>query len=135
MMIETQHRQEGRSLGELFGDLSREISNLVRDEVTLARVEMTRKATKIAKNAGILAIGGALAYAGVLALIAFVILGLIELGLAAWLSALLVGVVVTAVGAALAKKGLDAIKKIDLIPEQTVRTLKEDEEWAKSTIP
>lgn len=131
-MIETQHRQESRSLGELFGDLSREISTLVRDEVTLAKAEMTQKATKVGKNAGILAAGGALAYAGLLALLAAAILGLMALGLAAWLSALVVGLVAAIVGGVLAMAGLKSIRKVDPMPQETARTLKEDEEWAKS---
>jgi hypothetical protein len=131
---ESQHRQEARSLGELFGDLSREISTLVRDEVTLAKTEMTQKAVKVGKSMGMLAVGGVLAYAGLLALLAAAILGLTALGMAAWVAALVVGAVVVAIGGGLVMLGLNAIRKADLTPQETIRTLKEDEEWAKSTI-
>ena len=63
-----------RSLGELFGDLSREISTLFRQEVQLARVEITSKLPKLGKDIGFLVIGGAVAYTGVLALVATAII-------------------------------------------------------------
>ena len=120
-----------RSLGELLAELMRETTTLVRQEVTLAKNEMTQKAADAGKNVGALAVGGAVAYAGLLAIIAAVILILIRVGMPAWGAALLVGVVVAAVGGALVSKGLAALKRQDLMPRQTVETLKEDAQWAK----
>jgi hypothetical protein len=48
-----------------------------------------------------------------------------------WLSALLVGLVVAGVGYFLVRRGLDALKREDLAPRQTIETLKEDQQWAK----
>ncbi len=115
-----------RSLGELFGDLSRETSTLVRQEVTLAKAELTQTATQVGKDVGVLAVGGAIAYAGLLALLAAVVLGLVALGLPAWLSALIVGVVVAGGGYALVRRGLSALKGVDMTPRQTMETLTED---------
>ncbi len=115
-----------RSLGELFGDLSRETSTLVRQEVALARTELTQTATKVGKDIGFLAVGGAIAYAGLLALIAAVILALVALGIPAWLSALIVGAVVAGAGYALVQRGLAALKSEDMAPRQTIDTLKGD---------
>ncbi len=121
------HTDRGeRSLGELFGDLSRETSTLVRQEVTLAKAELTQTATQVGKDVGFLAVGGAIAYAGLLALLAAVILGLVAFGLPAWLSALIVGVVVAGGGYALVRRGLSALKGVDMAPRQTMETLKED---------
>jgi hypothetical protein len=121
------HTDRGeRSLGELFGDLSRETSTLVRQEVTLAKAELTQTATQVGKDVGFLAVGGAIAYAGLLALVAAVVLGLVALGLPAWLSALIVGVVVAGGGYALVRRGLSALKGVDMAPRQTMETLKED---------
>jgi len=121
------HTDRGeRSLGELFGDLSRETSTLVRQEVTLAKAELTQTATQVGKDVGFLAVGGAIAYAGLLALVAAVVLGLVALGLPAWLSALIVGVVVAGGGYALVRRGLSALKGVDMAPCQTMETLKED---------
>ena len=119
-----QARQD-RSLGELLGDLTQEITTLVRQEITLARVEMSDKAANIGKQVGLLAIGGALAYSGVLAIVAALVIILAHAGLPWWASALIVGVVVAGIGGMLVKKGLDAIKGQDLVPRQTIESLKD----------
>ncbi len=115
-----------RSLGDLFGDLSRETSTLVRQEVTLAKAELTRTATQVGKEVGVLAVGGAIAYAGLLALLAAVVLGLVAFGLPPWLAALIVGVVVAGGGYALVRRGLSGLKGVDMAPRQTMETLTED---------
>jgi Putative Actinobacterial Holin-X, holin superfamily III len=70
------------------------------------------------------------AYAGLLAILAGVIV-LVGQIIPVWLSALLVGLVVAAVGYFLVKKGLDALKREDIAPRQTIQTLKEDGQWIK----
>ena len=122
---------EERSLGELFADLSRELGTLVRHEAELAKTELTGKATRIGKSVASLAIGGAVLYAGVLAVMAAVILLLATLGLPAWISALLVGAVVLGVGWLLVRRGLELLRQTDLAPRQTVESLKENVQWAK----
>lgn len=126
-------QREERSLGELFSELTRETSTLVRKEMELAKTEMTDKATKAGKNVGFLAVGGAVAYAGALALIAGVIL-LLGNAISLWLSALIVGLLVAGVGYFLIQKGLTALKTMDMVPHQTIESLKEDKEWAKDQI-
>jgi len=123
--------KDERSLGDLFADLARETGELVRKEVKLARVEMTQKATKVGKDAAFLAIGGLVLYAGLLAIIAAIIVILGTIGVPWWLSALLVGVIVAGVGYFLVQKGMQALKREDLAPKQTVETIKEDAEWVK----
>lgn len=126
------HETKGdRSLGELFADLAEQTGTLVRKEVELARVEMTQKATRVGKDIGFLAVGGAVAYAGLLALIATAVLGLGAAGIQLWLAALLVGLVVLGVGYLLIQRGISALKREELAPRQTIETLKEDKEWAK----
>jgi Putative Actinobacterial Holin-X, holin superfamily III len=126
-----QERGADRSLGELFGDLARDTGTLVRQEVELAKTELTQKASRAARDLGVLAVGGLVAYAGFLALLAAVALGLVAAGLEPWLAALLVGAVVAVVGAVLVRRGLDALKREELAPRQTVETLKEDAQWAR----
>lgn len=126
-------QREERSLGDLFSELTRETSTLVRKEIELAKTEMTDKATRAGKNVASLAIGGAVAYAGALALIAGVIL-LLGNAIPLWVSALIVGLVVAGIGYFLIQKGLTALKHIDMVPRQTIETLKEDKEWAKDQI-
>ena len=126
-----QARKDDRSLGELFGDLARDMGVLVRQEVGLATTEMTHMATRVARNVALVAVGGLVAYAGLLAILAAIIIALAAAGLAWWLAALVVGVVVTIVGGVLVQRSIDALKRTDLTPRQTVRTLKEDTQWAK----
>lgn len=130
----TEQRQaenDNRSLGELFADLSRETSELVRQEVDLAKTELSHKATSVGKDIGFLAAGGAVAYAGFLALIAALVIGLAQAGLTWWVSALLVGIVVAGIGAFLVIRGIDDLKHQTFSPKQAVETLKEDVQWAK----
>jgi uncharacterized membrane protein len=125
-----QERSGERSLGELFSELTRETSTLVRQEVELAKTELSQKATAAGKDVGILGAGGAVAYAGFLALIAGVIAAL-DIFLPLWLAAIIVGLVVIGIGYMLVQRGRDGLKRADLMPRQTIATLKEDTEWAK----
>jgi hypothetical protein len=122
-----------RSLGELFSELSQETSTLIRQEVQLAKAEVTRKATKAGKEVAFMAAGGFIAYAGFLALIAAAILGVAEF-LPLWLSALLIGVIVAGVGYLLLQKGMNGLKEINPAPRRTIETLKEDKEWLKQQV-
>ena len=125
-------RNDNRSLGELFAELAQETSTLVRQEVTLAKVEVSEKASRAVRHVGVLAAGAALAYAGLLAIIAGAIYLVAEIDVVPlWLAALLVGLVVAIVGYLLVRKGLDALKREDFTPRQTMEALKEDQQWAK----
>lgn len=125
--------RDQRSLGELFSELSQEASTLFRQEVQLAKVELSQKASKMGKEAAFVGAGGAIAYAGFLALIAAAIFGFAEF-MPIWLSALLVGVVVAGIGYVLMQKGINALKEINPAPRRTIETLKEDKEWLKQQV-
>ena len=126
--------RDERSLGDLFSDLSRETTTLVRQEVQLAKAELTQSATEAARGIGMLVAGGAVAYAGLFFLLLAIVFGLIEAGWDAWLSALIVGLVVVAIGAVLVLRARESLKPANLAPRRTVETLKEDQEWAKERI-
>jgi Putative Actinobacterial Holin-X, holin superfamily III len=126
-----QTRRDDRSLGELFGDLARDMGVLVRQEVGLATTEMTHKAERAGRELAVVAVGGLVAYAGFLGILAAIVIGLATAGLAWWLAALLVGVVVALIGAVLIQRGLATLRHTDLAPRQTMETLKEDTQWAK----
>lgn len=125
-----QARKEDRSLGDLFTDLTREMSTLVRQEVTLARTEMTQKATQVGKDVGFMAAGGVVALIGVLAIVTAVILLLANV-MWPWLAALIVGAVIAIVGYVFLQQGMTRLKHVNLAPEQTIATIKEDAQWAK----
>jgi hypothetical protein len=122
--------RDDRSLGELFSELAQETSTLVRQEVNLAKTEMGDKASRAGRHVGVLAAGGALAYAGLLAILAGVI-ALLNDVMPLWVAALLVGIVVAIVGYIMVRRGLDALKRDDFAPRETIETLKEDQQWAK----
>jgi hypothetical protein len=126
--------RDERSLGDLFSDLSRETTTLVRQEVQLAKAELTQSATEAARGIGMLVAGGAVAYAGLFFLLLAIVFGLIEAGWDAWLSALVVGLVVVAIGAILVLRARESLKPANLAPRRTIETLKEDQEWAKEQI-
>jgi hypothetical protein len=129
-----QSRRDERSLGELFGDLARDMGVLVRQEVGLATTEITHKVTHAARDVAIIGVGALVAYAGLLAILAALIIGLEATGLNWWQSALIVGVIVAVLGAVLVQRGLAALKNTDLAPRETLETLKEDAQWAKDRI-
>lgn len=115
-----------RSLGELIADLSQETGTLVREEMRLAKLELSEKAARMGKDAGMIAAGGAVAYGGFLTLLGAVVFMLAEAGFSYWAAALLVGVLAAGVGGFLAWKGLDALKRLDLTPRQSIDALKGD---------
>jgi uncharacterized membrane protein YqjE len=123
--------RDDRSLGELFGELSRELSTLVRKELELARVELGSKASRVGARLGMVGVAAVIACAGLYAIVAGLVLLVITFGLSAWLSAMLVGVVVLAIGGFMAQQAISGLRQLDLTPTETVRTLKENAEWAK----
>ena len=131
MMAQT---RDERSLGDLFSDLARETSTLVRQEVQLAKAELTHSATEAARGVAMLAAGGLVAYAGLLFILLAIVYGLIETGMDPWLAALLVGLVVAAIGAVLLLRGRESLKPENLAPTKTVETLKEDKAWVQEQI-
>jgi hypothetical protein len=122
------------SLGDLFGDLARDMGTLVSQEITLARTELTEKASRVGKDVAMLAAGGLVAYAGLLAIIAAVIFLIADRGVPLWASALIVGGIVAVVGYLLIQRGISALKQQDLTPRQTTQSIKEDTQWAKEQI-
>ena len=126
-------RTDERSLGDLFAELSRETGVLVRKEMELATSEMTAKLKTAGTQAGVVAAGGALAHAGLLVLLAALVLGLAEIGIPAWLSALIVALAVMGAGYLLVNRGMTKMRTTSFVPPQTMETLKENATWTTRT--
>jgi uncharacterized membrane protein YqjE len=126
-----QSGEENRPTGELVKQLSEQATTLIRDELKLAQVEMTRKGKQAGVGAGLLGGSGLVALYGVGCLIACAIIA-ISGAVAAWLAALIVGAVLLAVAglAALIAKGR-LQKATPPVPEQTVGSVKTDVEEIK----
>jgi hypothetical protein len=122
------------SLGELFRQLSRDTGLLVRQEVGLVKAEVREDLGRAAKDAAAMGIGGALAHAGLLAILAAITLGLIQLGVTPWLAAALVGLACAGTGFVLIQRGRKDLSEADLTPRRTTRTLQENVQWAKEQL-
>jgi drug/metabolite transporter (DMT)-like permease len=126
-------RTDDRSLGDLFAELSRETSVLVRKEMELATTEMSAKLKHAGTQSGIVAAGGALVHAGLLVLLAAIVILLAQLGVTPWLAALIVAVAVMAVGYLMANGALSRLRDTSFVPRQTMDTLKESTPWTSRT--
>ena len=126
--------KDERTLGEMFAELSRETRTLVQQELQLAKTELTEKASKMGKGAGLIVGGGLIAYGGLLAIIAAMVLITIALGVPPWAAALVGGVLAAGIGYLLIRSGLAALKPQELTPRKTIDTLKEDAQWLKAQV-
>ena len=128
-------RQE-RSLGELFGQLTQDLSLLVRQESQLAKTEIQEKISRASRDLVALAAGGIVALIGGFALAAAIILLLVDpVGLEPWVAALLVGVLLAGGGYVMLQKGLRDLKTVDPAPRRTVESVKEDIQAIKERRP
>ena len=117
---------EGASTGELVKRLSEQVSVLVRDELKLAQLEMTRKGKQAGIGAGMLGGSGLVALYGVGCLLAGAILGLSRV-LEPWLAALIVGAALLLVGGVAALAGRARLQKAaPLVPAQAAGSVKAD---------
>ncbi len=123
-------RGDDASIGDLISEISSDLSRLVRNEVELAKTELKQEGRKAGKAAGLY--GGA-GYAAGLALLlgSFAAMyGLRHVMDIAW-AALILTVVWAAVGAALYAAGRRRMRTVQLTPERSVESLKEDAKWAR----
>ena len=130
-----------RSIADLLKELRDESSTLLRQEVALAKTEMAEKASEYGKNAGAIAVGGAVAYAGALLLLAGVTVALalvlhrIGLGVHGWwVAPLIVGGIVAAIVYSMINKGVSAMKRTSPVPDKTVQSLQEDKQWLANKV-
>jgi len=115
---------EGASVGELLGDVSRDLSTLLRQELALAKAELKQEAGKAGKGAGML--GGA-GFAGymVLLFLSFALWWALANVMDQGLAALIVALVWAVAGGVLYAAGRKRLREINPVPERTVDTLKQ----------
>ena len=137
----TEPRHAEPSIGSLLKELRDETTLLVRQEVALARTEISEKFNKIARNTGYLGAGALVAYSGLtfllLALtagiyVAFDAAGLDEHGL--WAAPLIVGAIVSLIGLSMVLKGKNTLQSTSPVPERTIETMKENKEWVREKV-
>jgi uncharacterized membrane protein YqjE len=133
-MAPAMNRGTPGGIGGLLRDLAEGGTTLVRQEARLARLEAGEAAMALAKGTAFVALGGVLALLGALSLLSGVILLIGDQWLPRdqyWLAALIVVVLTGGIAAWLAKRGTKALSPRELVPEQTVATLREDKEWLR----
>jgi len=127
-----QNMQNNRSVTEVLQDIVANIQEIVRSEFKLARTEIGEQATRAAKSSAPLGSGIVLApYA--LGFILLAIVYALEMVVAAWLAALIVGVAVAVVAAILVSVGRKRLEQVKM-PQRTMASVKENVEWAKNQI-
>lgn len=126
----TEPKRPEASLGQLFGELTSEMSNLFRQELELAKVEAKHELGNAGKGAGMLAGAGVAAWIALL-MLSLALAWLLDQAMNRALAFLLVGVLWVVVAAVLAARGRRTMKQVEPLP-QTMTTLKEDVQWAKA---
>lgn len=139
----TQSQQTGRqpapaSFGTLVSSLARDVGVLVRDEAQLAKTEMSDKTGQVATGIGSIAAAGAVLMCGFLVLLAAAVYGLntvLPPQYTPWLSALIVGGVVVAIGFIMLMVGKKKLKTKNLTPQHTIDSFRHDRDMAQHHNP
>lgn len=139
-MPNSTHTDE-RSLADLIRELRDESTVLLRQEVAMAKTEMSEKASTVGRNVTTMVIGGAVAFLAIIFLLLAVTGGLALMILATdaelhaiWIAPLIVGLVIAAIAAVMILKAKETLASTSLVPHQTIETLKEDKQWAQAKV-
>jgi xanthine/uracil permease len=130
------------SIPGLLRELRDETTTLLRQEVNLAKTEIKENASRVGGHVAHIAVGGFVAYAGVIVLLIGIghLLGalLVRMGLdeqvAQWLAPSIVGLIVALIGWMMVSKAKNAMAHEDLAPRQTIDSLRENKQWAQSKL-
>ncbi len=124
---------EERSLGALISGLLQDIRLLFSQELDLAKRELAQKVSVVSRNAVTIAIGAVLAMAGVFVLVAALVL-VLALFMPAWVAALVLALVLLAMGGLMLFIGVQKLRKMKYVPERTVRTVEEGVQRVKERV-
>jgi len=127
-----QIRRMDRSLGDLFSDLSLQTSDLIRQEMRLAKAEFSEKLADAGRHAMMIGVSIAFGFAAVVAAAAAFTLLLVNVGVEPWLAAIITAAVMGLVAYVLAQAGISALRAKSLAPVETIHSLKETTQWLKN---
>lgn len=116
---------EGKGIGDLLRDLSRDTSLLVRQEVELFKAEMNARIEKAQRTGAVLGVGASITWFGCMALTAAIILGLAEV-MDGWVAALLVGLAYVLAGGIALAIGKKRLNEQEMAPQETMSSVKKD---------
>ena len=121
-----------RSLGELFSDLSQQTAELIRQEMRLAKAELSDKLSDVGRHVAMIAAAAVFGLASLMAVTAGIVLLLIEVGVVPWLAAVITSAVMGLAAFLLAQSGIAALRKKSIAPVETMHSLKETTQWLKN---
>ncbi len=135
-------QSDQRSIGELMKDLRDEVTLLLRQEAELMRTEISETVAKLARNGVMVLVGGAVAYAALLVLLAAAVMGLgaglvaagMGVATAVWVAPLVIGAMVVTVALLMVRRGFRALRELRLAPERTVDSVRAHGEWLKGKV-
>ncbi len=130
------------SIGDLVRRLRDDSTTLIRDEIALAKTEISENLSVVGRNLGFLVAGAMIGYSALVILLlaigSLIAEGLISAGLAPamahFLGLAFVAITVGIMSAILVSKALDKLKTSTLVPERTVETLRNNKEFVKQQI-
>ena len=129
--LQTEPKQADKSLGELIAEMTGEVSELMRKEVQLAKVEIKEEVGRAGKAGGMLGAGAVAGYFALL-FVSLALAWLLDQVMPVALAFFLVGALYGIAAAILIAQGRERMQHVDPVPRQTVETLKEDAEWVKA---
>lgn len=129
----TRENGDQRSLGELLSELSTDVSMLMRKEIQLARVETAQKINAALGNIVGIVVGGAIAYAGALGLVAAAIVALAQIW-PLWLAAAAIGLLLVVIGAITIMSAQSSLKHMNVAPERMIESIREDAEMVREKV-
>ncbi|WP_370615172.1 phage holin family protein [Mumia qirimensis] len=129
--VDDSGNDDTRSLGDIVGAIAKDLSQLVKQEMDLAKTELKAEATKAGKGAGLLGGAGVAAHLTAIAL-TFTVIWLLDNWMPIEVAGLILTIVWGAIAAVLGLRGRKELQKVDPTLETTQQTLKEDVQWAKA---
>jgi hypothetical protein len=121
-----------RSLGELFSDLSQQTAGLIKQEMRLAKAELSEKLADAGRHAAMIAAAAVFGLAALMAVTAGIVLLLIELGVIPWLAAVITAALMGFAAFLLAQSGIAALRNKSIAPVETMHSIKETTQWLKN---
>jgi uncharacterized membrane protein YqjE len=123
-----------RSLGTIIKELTADFSNLFRNEIALLKLELKESAAKLSGGAALMSAALFLALIGIAFLFVTITLGLVALGVPAWLSALIVTVVLFAAAGVLALMGKKKLESVNFVPSDSIEHIRGDLDALKADV-
>ena len=124
--------KETKSLGDLLSDLTRDMTTLLRQEIALAKAEISAKGSQLSSGLVTAGIGGGILFAAALVLLYAVVYSVMVLfarmDWPVWIAPWLVGIVVAVVGYIMLQKGISTVKAQNLAPVRTAESVRKDAE-------